>query len=240
MTSGSSALAYDPAIRLYHVTGATTTRFAYDGLDRIAEYDGSNALLRRYVQGPGDDEPIVWYEGTDTSNRRFLSADERGSIISVSDGSGALLGINSYDEYGNPAATNLGVFGYTGQAWLSDLGEYYYKARVYDPELGRFLQPDPIGYADSPNLYNYVLGDPLNNRDPLGLETLQVCHTVLASAGGSPLGNPMTLCSYYNITDNYLRGGPNGPGEGPEGPKGGAILLAYANCRLRFRQRYHH
>jgi len=60
-------------------------------------------------------------------------------------------------------------FGYTGQAWLPSLGLWYYKARMYEPELGRFLQPDPIGYDDSPNLYAYVLNDPINLIDPLGL-----------------------------------------------------------------------
>jgi RHS repeat-associated protein len=171
----STALSYDPLLRLYQTQSGATTRFAYDNLDRIAEYDGSNALQRRYVHGPGDDEPIVWYEGSGTADRRFLSSDERGSVISVTDSSGGLLGINSYDEYGVPASANLGVWGYTGQAWLPGIGEYYYKARVYDPELGRFLQTDPDEYEDSPNLYAYVLNDPINAIDPLGLQTDLSC-----------------------------------------------------------------
>jgi len=46
---------------------------------------------------------------------------------------------------------------------------YHYKARIYSPTLGRFLQTDPIGYADGMNWYNYVGGDPVNGRDPLGM-----------------------------------------------------------------------
>jgi RHS repeat-associated protein len=76
---------------------------------------------------------------------------------------------NRYDEYGNPAATNEGRFQYTGQKWLPGLGLYDYKARMYDPRLGRFLQPDPIGYGDGMNMYAYVGGDPVNLVDPLGL-----------------------------------------------------------------------
>lgn len=84
----TSTLSYDPAMRLFQVAGSSTTRFGYDGVNPIAEYDGSNTLLRRYVDAPGIDQPIVWYEGAGTTDRRFLSADERGSIISVSDSSG--------------------------------------------------------------------------------------------------------------------------------------------------------
>jgi hypothetical protein len=113
----------------------STTRFAYDGLNMLAEYNGSNALQRRFVF---DDEgqPIIWYEGTGTTNRRFLSADERGSIVSATDSSGALIGLNAYDEYGIPGSSNIGRFGYTGQAWLGEIGMQYSRARIYSPTLG--------------------------------------------------------------------------------------------------------
>ena len=117
---------------------------------------------------PASDEPLVWYEGSGTGDRRFLHSDERGSVVALTDSSGAIIATNSYDEYGVPTSTNLGRFQYTVKTWLSELGMYYYKARIYWPTLGRFLQAAPIGYADGMNLYAYVDADPVNRIDPTG------------------------------------------------------------------------
>jgi RHS repeat-associated protein len=174
VNSTSVLLSYDSSGRLWGLGGSSVadTEFLYDGVDVIAEYNTGGSVVRRYVHGPGIDEPLVWFEGAGHSgsgspDRRYLFADERGSIIAVEGGSTTK---NTYDEYGVPGSGNAGRFQYTGQMWIAEAGLYHYKARAYSPELGRFLQADPIGYGDGMNMYAYVSADPVNGTDPMGLE----------------------------------------------------------------------
>lgn len=166
----SLSLSYDPLGRLAQTSaGASVTGFLYDGVDMVAEYNATGTLVRRTVHGPATDEPLVWYEGSGTSNPRWLHADERGSIVAVSTASGSSIATYSYGPYGETASWSGSRFRYTGQMTLPEVGLYHYKARAYSAALGRFLQPDPIGLSGGLNLYAYANGDPINLTDPLGL-----------------------------------------------------------------------
>jgi RHS repeat-associated protein len=210
-SDGTRSFAYDAENRL-HTAG--TVGFYYDGLNRLSSYDGSYALdyegsrmvaeldggngfaiAHRYVHAPGADEPLVWYEGSGTATRRWLHADEQGSIVTVTNLNGSVHARNRYDEYGTPASTNTGRFQYRGQMWLPTLGIYDYKARAHDPRLGRFLQPDPIGYGDGMNPYAYVGGDPVSFTDPSGTMGIN----------GESIGRAGDICTRNGVDQEVIR-----------------------------------
>jgi RHS repeat-associated protein len=171
----------------------------------IAEYDGAGVIQNRYVPGLGLNDVVTSYDAG--GNRTWLLSDERRSVVALTDGSGAATAINTYDEYGVPSASNAGRFQYTGQMWLPDAQLYHYRARAYAPQIGRFMQPDPMGYAAGANIYAYVGGDPVNWFDPLGLRAckpseqedgedlppVDVCGKKKSVVGGGG-GRPLTGC----------------------------------------------
>jgi YD repeat-containing protein len=111
-SSSGAALSYDPLGRLFQVTApnGAVTRFLYDpgsgsragGDALVAEYDGSNTLLRRHVHWQSEgDHPVATFEvtgGTGLGTLRTLFADQQGSIVAIADGNGAVTQINRYDE----------------------------------------------------------------------------------------------------------------------------------------------
>ena len=153
------------------------TQYFYDGAEVIEERDGRNQVIATYVYGQGLDD-IISMERND--QQYFYHKDYLGSVVAITDENGNVVERYEYSPYGEVTILDANNnerqesaignrFMYTGREYDSETGLYYYRARYYDPTLGRFLQRDPIGYGDGMNLYAYVGNNPMNWIDPLGL-----------------------------------------------------------------------
>jgi RHS repeat-associated protein len=179
----SATLAYDPEGRMVRTTvNGVETVLLYDGQNLVGEYDSAGRLTRRYVFGPGVDAPLVQYEGAGTNAKSWLYANQQGSVVALANAVGATTGSQGYGPFGETAGPLASRFGYTGQQYLAPLGLYYYKARMYSPALGRFLQTDPVGYKDDLNWYAYVANNPVNFTDPTGT----IAASGFAATGDTP------------------------------------------------------
>ena len=181
-----------------------TTYYVYDDKNIILEYNTSNEVTARYTHGPIIDEPLSAEIKTGISyTPYFYHADGLGSIVGLSDASGNIVQRYEYDSFGIMNITTQGnirqPFTYTGREYDSETMFYYYRARYYDPKLGRFITRDPIGFKGGINQYSYVSNNPIRFTDPTG--EIQACKRRFDNLGPI-LGDiwPMRHC--YIVLDS--------------------------------------
>ncbi|MCK4765024.1 MAG: hypothetical protein KAW12_22690, partial [Candidatus Aminicenantes bacterium] len=175
---------YDPfGRRVEKTTGSSTTKYFYDFNQVIEERNSSNQVLKQYVYGNGIDE-ILRVDKYESGNPipYYYHTNAIGSVTAITGSSGDLVERISYDTFGMPTITDSSgeiiststignEYLFQGRRYDKTANLYYYRARYYDPIMGRFLQNDPMGYADSMNLYQGFGMNPVNFIDPLGLLT---------------------------------------------------------------------
>ncbi len=149
------------------VNGATT-RFVYDGLNAVQEQTAAGGVSANLLTGLGLDETFM---RTDAAASTPLT-DVLGSTLALADPTGALGTKYTYGPFGEtvasgPSSSHAAQF--TGRE-NDGTSLYYYRARYYSPQLGRFISEDPLEFAGGDvNLYAYVGNRPTGANDPLGL-----------------------------------------------------------------------
>ena len=168
--AGTISFKYDPfGRRIYKQSPNATSIFVYDGVSLVETINASGSEVASYTQGPLIDEPLAELRGSTTD---YYAADGLGSVTSLSNGTGTLANTYTYDSFGNTTASTGTVrnyFQYTAREFDSETNLYFYRARYFDPNSGRFISEDPIGFHGGANFYRYVLNNPLINIDPPGL-----------------------------------------------------------------------
>jgi len=195
---------YDPFGRQVSRTQAgQTVYFLNDGPRLLEEYTATGQVLATHLHGPRLDEVLQTKQGKTVYARL---EDGLGSVTEVLNGTGDLLERYTYDAFGLPtilapddtvrltsAIGNRVMF--TGREWDPIPELYNYRARYYEPTVGRFYSRDPIGQLPDVNLYRYVGNNPVNWVDPLGLVGIgdELLQTLLIAGGLGLVGTGLTF-----------------------------------------------
>lgn len=155
-------------VKTVGVVSPVATRFAYDDARIIEEQNNTAATQATYVYGNYIDEVLNMQRG---GVDYYYHQNALWSVAAITNAAGVVVEKYAYSDYGCPSLTHS-VIGnpwlFTGRQWDEESGVYFYRARYYDCEAGRFLQRDPLGYVDGMNLYEFVRSTPLNLVDPFG------------------------------------------------------------------------
>lgn len=143
------------------------TRYVMDGTTPLLETDQNNVVKRMY-------NPSI--SVTDASGNKFYYLhDIHGNTNGLLDKDGNIVQSYTYDAFGaliDGTTDKFNGLRYVGLGNVysdHDVGLQYMWNRWYDPQLGRFISRDPIGFAGGLNLYSYSRNNPMSRVDPMGL-----------------------------------------------------------------------
>ena len=111
-----------------------------------------------------------------TGAKYFYANDHQGSCMVITDGNGNVVTEKDHSPFGERITVNLDesfdteetADEFTGKEYDSDVGLYYYNARWYDEDIGRFISEDSVADPNNPNEYTYCGDSPIDNTDPTG------------------------------------------------------------------------
>jgi RHS repeat-associated protein len=164
---------YDPiGNRIMKRDAKGTAFFGYRGMDLVWELDENRHVIATFTHGPSPDEPLAVHR----SNKSFFyHADRSGNIRLITDSSGQVVERLTYDPFGEIESADNGVglpYRFSGKTFDRDAGLYDFWNRLYMPDVGRFIEKDPLGYASMEgNYYAFVQNNPMSVRDPFGLQS---------------------------------------------------------------------
>ena len=201
--TGSETYTYDAeGRRINKTSNGVATNDLYDGADITAEVDNAGRRLVTYTHGPNMDDPLIRITPNQTL---YYHADGLGSIVATSNPGGSVISSQLYDAWGNRTNSSgtIPTYGYTGRE-PDATGLIYYRARYYDPSIGRFISRDPAGMPDGINRYAYVGNDPVNLVDPSGLVDIMVPGTNVSGKRDSNWWQPGSDFAekIHNITND--------------------------------------
>ncbi|MBI4431311.1 MAG: RHS repeat-associated core domain-containing protein, partial [Candidatus Omnitrophica bacterium] len=153
--------------RVAKYTQGAETRFFHDGSNTLYETDAANNITASYTHTLFIDDLISERKLNQTEYRLN---DHLGSLRKLTNSSQTITDSVTYDAFGSPLAPSpLSRFLFTGREIDPETSHYYYRARTYQPSLGRFMSKDPLGLGGGNNFYRYVKNNPINLIDPFGL-----------------------------------------------------------------------
>jgi RHS repeat-associated protein len=195
--------------RMSKEVNGVTTQFRYDGQDLILGMTESDSIIANYTFGPGIDDPLMMNRA---AKNYYYTKDALGSVMALTDSTGSIVHEYKYSVFGEIVSdsgdTIENPFTYTSRELDWETGLMYYRARYYDPGMGRFLSEERAEYFNvNSTLYSYVKNSPIYFTDPSGFYEVPGHSNCLGYAMTGKGNISMTPNAFESMIDYVARFG---------------------------------